>query len=89
MYGIPTVMSSGTGSESIVREAFRRFVLTAIEPLALIVSRELTRVFEQPISLDLSELAHADIAGRARAFKALTGAGMSPSDAAEFVKIEV
>ena len=89
LYGIPTVMSSGTGSESIVREAFRRFVLTAIEPLALIVSRELTRVFEQPISLDLSELAHADIAGRARAFKALTGAGMSPSDAAEFVKIEV
>ena len=89
LYGIPNVLTSGSGSETQTREAFRRFVLTAIEPLALIVSRELTRVFEVPVELDLSELAHADIAGRARAFKALTGAGMSPSDAAEFVKIEV
>ena len=89
LYGIPNVLTSGSGSETQTREAFRRFVLTAIEPLALIVSRELTRVFEVPVELNLSELAHADIAGRARAFKALTGAGMSPSDAAEFVKIEV
>ena len=89
LYGIPNVLTSGSGSETQTREAFRRFVLTAIEPLARIVSRELTRVFEVPVELDLSELAHADIAGRARAFKALTGAGMSPSDAAEFVKIEV
>ena len=79
LYGIPTVMSSGTGSESIVREAFRRFVLTAIEPLALIVSRELTRVFEVP----------ADIAGRARAFKALVGSGVSAKDAALFTGVEV
>ena len=89
LYGIPNVLTSGSGSETQTREAFRRFVLTAIEPLALIVSRDLTRVFEQPIELDLSELAHADIAGRARAFKALVGSGMPPADAAEFVKIEV
>ena len=89
LYGIPNVLTSGTGSETVTREAFRRFVLTAIEPLALIISKECTRVFEVPVELDLSELAHADIAGRARAFKALSGAGMSPSDAAEFVKIEV
>ena len=89
LYGIPNVLTSGSGSETQTREAFRRFVLTAIEPLALIVSRELTRVFEVPVELDLSELAHADIAGRARAFKALVGSGMPPSDAAEFVKIEV
>ena len=89
LYGIPVVMSAGTGSESIVREAFRRFVLTTIEPIALIVSRELTRVFEVPVELDLSDLAHADIAGRARAFKALVGSGMTAADAAEFAKIEV
>ena len=88
LYGIPNVLTSGAGSETQTREAFRRFVLTAIEPLALIVSRELTRVFEVPIKLDLSELAHADIAGRARAFKALVGSGMPAADAAEFAKIE-
>ena len=89
LYGIPNVLTSGSGSETQTREAFRRFVLTAIEPLALIVSRELTRVFEVPVELDLSELAHADIAGRARAFKALVGSGMPAADAAEFAKIEV
>ena len=89
LYGIPNVLTSGAGSETQTREAFRRFVLTAIEPLALIVSRELTRVFEQPIELDLSELAHADIAGRARAFKALVASGMPAADAALFAGVEV
>ena len=89
LYGIPNVLTSGSGSESQTREAFRRFVLTAIEPIALIVSDELTRVFEVPVELDLSELAHADIAGRARAFKALVGSGLPASDASEFTKIEV
>ena len=88
LYGIPNVLTSGSGSETQTREAFRRFVLTAIEPLALIISREFSRVFEVPIELDLSELAHADIAGRARAFKALVGSGMPAADAAEFAKIE-
>ena len=89
LYGIPNVLTSGSGSKSQTREAFRRFVLTAIEPIALIVSDELTRVFEVPVELDLSELAHADIAGRARAFKALVGSGLPASDASEFTKIEV
>ena len=82
LYGIPNVLTSGSGSETHTREVFRRFVLTAIEPLARIVSVELTRVFEQPIELDLSQLAHADIAGRARAFKALVASGMPAADAA-------
>ena len=64
-------------------------MLTAIEPLALITARELTRVFEQPIELDLSELAHIDLAGRARAFKAYVGSGLSPADAAQLVGVEV
>ena len=89
LYGIPNVLTSGAGSETQTREAFRRFVLTAIEPLALIVSRELTRVFEVPVELDLSELAHADIAGRARAFKALVASGMPAADAALFAGVEV
>ena len=89
LYGIPNVLTSGSGSETQTREAFRRFVLTAIEPLALIVARELQRVFEQPVELDLSQLAHADIAGRARAFKALVASGMPAADAALFAGVEV
>ena len=89
LFGIPPVLSSGGGSETQTREAFRRFVLTAIEPLALIIAREFTRVFEVPVELDLAQLAHADIAGRARAFKALTESGVSAADAALFAGVEV
>ena len=89
LYGIPNVLTSGGGSETQTREAFRRFVLTAIEPIAVVVAREFTRVFETPIELNLSQLAHADIAGRARAFKALVGSGMPAADAALFAGIEV
>ena len=89
LYGIPPVLTSGKGSETVTREAFRRFVLTAVEPLALIIAAECTRVFERPVEFDLSQLAHADIAGRARAFKALVGSGVSAADAAEFAKIQV
>ena len=89
LYGIPPVLSSGGGSETQTREAFRRFVLTAIEPIARIVSRELSRVFEVPVDLDLSELAHIDLAGRARAFKAYVGSGLTAADAAKLVGVEV
>ena len=82
-------MSSGTGSESIVREAFRRFVLTAIEPLARIVAREFARIFEVPGKLDLSQLGYADIAGRARAYKALVASGLPAADAARFAGVEL
>ena len=89
LYGTPNVLTSGGGSETQTREAFRRFVLPAIEPIALIVAREFTRVFEVPVELGLSQLAHADIAGRARAFKALVGSGMPAADAALFAGVEV
>ena len=89
LYGIPNVLTSGSGSETQTREAFRRFVLTAIEPLAVIIARDLQRAFEVPVELDLSELAHVDLAGRARAFKAYVASGLSTSEAAQLVGVEV
>ena len=88
LYGVPPVLTSGGGSETQTREAFRRFVLTAVEPLALLIAGECTRVFERPVEFDLSALAHADIAGRARAFKALVEAGTPAADAALFAGTE-
>ena len=89
LYGIPNVLTSGSGSETQTREAFRRFVLTAIEPLALSISREFTRVFEVPVELNLAALGHADISGRARAYKALVASGLPAVDAARFAGVEV
>ena len=42
-----------------------------------------------PVELDLSDLAHVDLAGRARAFKSFTASGLSASDAATLVGVEV
>lgn len=88
LYGIPPVLTSGGGSETQTREAFRRLILTAIDPLARLIEFELSRSLGEPVALDLDQLGAYDIAGRARAFKALTGAGMSPADAAHFAGLE-
>ena len=79
----------GSGSETQTREAFRRFILTGISPLAIIVSRELTRVFEVPVELDLDALAYVDLAGKARAYKSLLASGVSAADAALFTGVGV
>ena len=88
LYGIPPVLTSGGGSETQTREAFRRLVLTTIDPIALLIEKELSRALGETVDLDLDQLVAYDIAGRARAFKALTGAGMSASDAAHFAGLE-
>ena len=81
VYGIPVVMTTGTGSESIVREAYRRFIATTIAPLARMVGDVLTAALEQPVELDLSPLRSRDVAGIARAVSALVASGMSIDDA--------
>ena len=88
LFGIPTVLSSGGGSETVTREAFRRLVLTTIDPLARLIEFELSRSLGEPVELDLDQLGAYDIAGRARAFGVLTKAGMSPADAAHFAGLE-
>ena len=64
------------------REAYRQALHSTIAPLGKIVSDELSMKLEADITLDWRELRAADIAGRARAFQSLVGAGMSLQDAA-------
>lgn len=83
LYGVPIVMTTGSGSETIVREAFRRFVTTTISPLAVLIGDVLTEALEQPVELDLTPLRSRDVAGIARAVHVLTQSGMSLDDALE------
>ena len=68
--------------ESGAREAYRQALHATIAPLGRIVAHELTAKLESPVSLDWQELRAGDIAGRARAFQSMTGAGMDPAKAA-------
>ena len=76
----PALFDSRAAAAS--REAYRQLLHGVIAPLGKIVAAELTEKLETEISLDWTELRAGDIAGRARAFSTMVGAGMDPGRAA-------
>ena len=56
-----------------MREGFRIFAHTTLQPVVEIVAAELSRVLEIEIVIDLAPLNAADVQGRARVFRALVG----------------
>ena len=80
--GCPAVLFSETGDGTARREAFRQFMHTTLEPVARLISTELTAKMESPIALNLDRLFAADLAGRARAFQSMVGGGMATDKAA-------
>ena len=69
------------------RENYRRFIVSTIQPIGRIVAAELSEKLEAEIRLDFDGLSGADVAGRARAWRALAGreAALSPEVAARLV----
>ena len=64
-------------------EAWRRFVMGAVEPVAQTVAEELGRKLEQPaLSFDFGGLWAHDLAGRAASFQKLIAGGMDVAQAA-------
>lgn len=79
--GVPIELvqhAEGTGQ----REAWRRFLHGTLQPIGEIIAVELTRLAMRPVTISHAALFASDIAGRARAFQSLVGAGMSVADAA-------
>ena len=72
----------GDAQGTAQREAYRQFLFGLVAPLGRMVSQELSDKLEADVSLDWTELRAADIAGRARAFQSLVGAGMETDRAA-------
>ena len=70
--GLPAPMVPGSAAAGPAhREAFRQFVALTVQPLGRILEAEVSRVLERPVRLTHNQLASADVASRARAFKAL------------------
>lgn len=80
--GVPVLLlekSDGTG----LREAWRQFLFGTVSPVAKLVTRELADKLDTPgLGLTFDELRASDLAGRARAFQSMVGAGMDVSKAA-------
>ena len=73
--GLPgSFVRGGRGSEQ--RESLRVLLFLTILPLAGLLSAELSRVFQDDVSLEFSRLTAADLSGRARAVKQMVDAGV-------------
>lgn len=73
--GVPVgVLIKSEGSS--LREEYRRYVHSTVQPLGRRVAAELSAKLEADVRFDFGPLHASDIAGRARAFAALVGSGM-------------
>ena len=79
--GVPRALAESADGTA-AREAWRRFVMGAVEPVAALIAEELSDKLDTPIGFDFSSLWAHDLAGRAAAFKAMVEAGMEASKAA-------
>lgn len=78
--GVPPSLLLGQagGAE---REGWRRFLHATIAPVGRIVGNEIGRVLGRTVTIGWDSLFASDLAGRARAYKQLTEAGVSPQEA--------
>ena len=78
--GVPLILFSATNPAT--RDSHRSFIAQTAQPLANAIASEISRVLEEPVSIDLSPVRAADdVASRARAMMNMVSAGMSPERA--------
>ena len=80
--GVPPVLFSSNPNGTAGREAWRQLLFATIAPMGRLLVAELTTKLEADVTVDWDELRASDIAGRARAFQSLVGAGMDLAKAA-------
>ena len=75
--GVPPSLFAASGDGTAQRESFRRLLHSTVQPLAKIVSEELSNKLDGAITLSFDSIFAADLSGRARAFQSLVNGGMS------------
>ena len=84
--GIPNAVF---GSGGAAREAYRQFLASTIMPLSKLVVESLRGPLNTPdLALTFEDLRAADIASRARAYKALIDAGFDRTEAADVTGLD-
>ena len=78
--GVPVSLATDADGTS-QREAWRRFVMGAVEPLLGVVREELETKLETEITFDLGGLWAHDLQGRATAFQKMVASGMALDEA--------
>lgn len=82
-YGVsPLIVGLDRGDGAARREAYRQLLHGPLSAFARIIETEAAAKLGRKTQVDLSGIFAADIAGRARAYRSLTDAGMPGADAA-------
>ena len=81
--GLSSALFNQTSDGTARREAYRQAYTIGVKPVVRLMVSELRAKLEAPdLALDMSAMGAADVAGRARSFKAFVEAGVHPDDAA-------
>ena len=81
--GVPPSLVVANSDGTAQRESLRRFLHTGLAPMARLIEAEARIKLAAPgLTLDLNPIHAADVAGRARSWKAFLETGMDPIDAA-------
>jgi len=85
--GIPAALYVGADGAT-VREAYRQLLVATIQPMAALITEELERKLDTPVSFNFRKLAAADVAARARAFGTLVQSYVQAGVELDFPKLE-
>ena len=87
-FGIPPEIMMRSSEGTSQREGWRRFLYAGVKPLGAVIRDEITLKTESQCEINYTDLAAADLQGRARAFKQLIEAGMDTKQASIVTAIE-
>ena len=79
--GVPPILLSDESSGQGARRAWHRFGLTTIEPIASVITEELSRKLSISVHFDYRRLGFVDRGGEANAASTLIAAGVDPDEA--------
>ena len=83
VFNVPIELLIADGEGTATREAFRRFILTTVQPLAIRAAEEFSEKLEDNIEFKFEQLRSADLQGIGRAIKSLVASGLSLDKAIE------
>ena len=88
--GVPLSLMSPNSDGTAQRESWRRWLHSAIRPMARVMEAELRVKLDAPnLRLDMADLHAADSEARARSFANFIKSGVDPRDAARAASIEL
>ena len=87
--GIPAGLSDPDADGTAQREAYRRFVMASVQPVADMVAEVAGEALDTSVTIGFAALHAQDITGRSNAMAKLVSAGMSLADAQKLVGLTV